>query len=164
MIPVIEPPDSFLVRAAQGWLELGCADEAAKELAHVSRTLAEHPEVLELGWHIHSKLGQWQECVAVAERLSRSCPELPSGWVHLSFALHELKRTEEARDNLLRIQPLFSEDPLICYNLACYECQMGRLGMAREWLDRAFELGGRKRYLAMAKEDPDLVALRDQLP
>ena len=34
----------------------------------------------------------------------------PLGWVHRSYALHELKRTAEARDNLLRVVDKFPAD------------------------------------------------------
>jgi hypothetical protein len=34
---------------------------------------------------------------------------------------------------------VFNDDATIRYNLACYECQLGRLDQARAWLERAFE-------------------------
>jgi hypothetical protein len=33
--------------------------------------------------------------------------EEPLGWLHRSYALHELKQTTEARDNLLRVVDQF---------------------------------------------------------
>jgi hypothetical protein len=39
------------------------------------------------------------------------------------------------------------------YNLACYECQFGRLEQAKEWLEKAFNLGdARKMKLAALSE------------
>jgi hypothetical protein len=63
------------------------------------------------------------------------------GWVHRSYYLHELKNTEEARDNLLRVVDKFLEDPIMRYNLACYECQLGKLEPAKNWLQKACEVG-----------------------
>ena len=53
----------------------------------------------------------------------------------------------------------FPEDPIMRYNLACYECQLGRLEHARNWLQKAFKLGDPKKIKLMALEDPDLQPL-----
>lgn len=53
----------------------------------------------------------------------------------------------------------FPDDPTIRYNLACYECQLGRLEQAKSWLKTAFKLGGAKQFKLMALEDPDLEPL-----
>jgi hypothetical protein len=45
------------------------------------------------------------------------------------------------------------------YNLACYECKLGRLEQAKSWLEKAFELGDPKKIKLMALEDPDLEPL-----
>ena len=58
---------------------------------------------------------------------------------------------------------VFPRNKLIPFNLACYACQMGRLEEAQEWLDRAFEAGGRKTMKAMALEDEDLRPLWDRI-
>ena len=71
----------------------------------------------------------------------------------------ELKRTEEARDNLLRVVDKFPDDPILRYNLACYECQLGRLEQAKGWLEKAFKLGDPKKIKLMALEDRDLEPL-----
>lgn len=45
------------------------------------------------------------------------------------------------------------------YNLACYECQLGRLEQAKSWLEKAFGVGDPKKVKLMALEDPDLEPL-----
>ena len=45
------------------------------------------------------------------------------------------------------------------YNLACYECQLGRLSEAKQWLARAFPLADARKIRAMALEDLDLKPL-----
>jgi len=42
------------------------------------------------------------------------------------------------------------------YNLACYECQLGRLEQAKQWLQEAFELGDAQPMKLAALDDPDL--------
>ena len=160
----IPPPAVFFLRAAQGWLELGNAEESYAELRQVPSDWRHHPEVLELEWHILARQQRWEASLPVAEQLALAAPQVPAGWVHRSFALHELQRTEEALENLLAAHHRFPKDPLICYNLACYECQLGRELEALEWLRQAFALGGRKQYRAMARRDPDLKPLWKRLP
>ena len=49
------------------------------------------------------------------------------------------------------------------YNLACYECQLGRLTEARRWLEAAYELGGTREMKLMALDDEDLRPLWDHI-
>ena len=49
------------------------------------------------------------------------------------------------------------------YNLACYECQLGRLAEAKRWLVAAFELGNPRQTKLMALDDPDLRPLWDHI-
>jgi hypothetical protein len=53
----------------------------------------------------------------------------------------------------------FTDDPIMRYNLACYECQLGRLEQAKNWLEKAFTLGDPKKIKLMALQDPDLEPL-----
>ena len=159
----IEPPDRFHWLAAQGWLELGNHREAAGELEKVSPTLTGHPDILEIRWQICAKEGQWEGALDVATTLTGLSPEHPVGWIHRSFALHELKRTREARDNLSQVIDQFPKDETMRYNLACYECQLGNTSAAMVWLGKALELGDRQQIRLMALDVPDLVPLRTEI-
>lgn len=145
--------------AAEGWLELGNPGEARLELDGISQKGRVHPEVLQLRWEICAKLKQWGECVDIGETLTRVDPERVVSWIHHAFALHELKRTQEAWDVLLPAQKRFPKEPTILYNLACYACQLGRLEDARELLEACLALGNRKEWKKQALEDPDLAPL-----
>jgi catabolite regulation protein CreA len=50
------------------------------------------------------------------------------------------------------------------YNLACYECQLGNLKDAMQWLEKAIDLAGKKDVRVMALDDPDLEPLKCQIP
>jgi Flp pilus assembly protein TadD len=155
----LQTPDSHHVHAAQGWLELGNHIEADAESDNITSSLRAHPDVLNVRWGIYAAAKKWEAALDIAAALVQLDPEDPLGWVHRSYALHELKRTAEARDNLLRVVDKFPVSATIRYNLACYECQLGRLEQARQWLEKAFALGdGRKMKLA-ALDDPDLQPL-----
>ena len=159
----MQPPDSLHLRAAQGWLELGSVEEAKGELGNLSESSRNHPDVLELRWAICAAERKWESALELAEALIKTDPEEAAGWVHRSYALHELKRTQEARDNLLKVVDKFGDSPTIRYNLACYECQLGNLEEARQWLERAFRLGDRKRMKPAALQDLDLKPLWSEI-
>ena len=153
-------PDHHHLLAAQGWLELGNPGEALAELTKVSPLSRQHPAVLYLSWDIYAHRRDWEPSLQFAEELTRCQPGHPGGWISVSFALHELKRTAEARDNLLRLLDRFPDNPTMRYNLACYEAQLGNLDVARRWLDAAFALPGSEELKSAAADDPDLTPLR----
>jgi predicted Zn-dependent protease len=159
----LEPPDSLHVLAAQGWLELGSAAEAKAELEHISSPSRAHPHVLELRWQILVADRHWEAALQIAAALLELDPEDPLGWVHQSYCLHELKRTIEARDNLLRIVHKFPASATMRYNLACYECQLGNLVQTKIWLEAALRLGDRHTMKATALEDLDLKPIWDYI-
>ena len=133
----LEPPDSHHLLAAEGWLELGDSHAAAEELENIAPALHVHPAVLEIRWLISATEGKWAVCLELATAMTERIPKAPFGWIHRSFALHELKRTEEARDNLLDVIANFPDDATLRYNLACYESQLGHLNLALAYLEKA---------------------------
>jgi tetratricopeptide (TPR) repeat protein len=155
----LEPPDSHHLLASQGWLELGNHIEADAELDNIAASLRAHPDVLKVRWEIYAAAKKWEAAIDIAAALIQLDPEDPLGWVHRSYALHELKRTAEARDNLLRVVDKFPSSATMRYNLACYECQLGRLEQAKTWLEKAFALGDARQMKLAALDDTDLEPL-----
>jgi len=158
----LEHPDGFRLSAAQGWIELGNCQEAIAELDSISPAAQEHPEVIQVRWHIADEEERWDDALVRAEALTRLAPDSPSGCIHRSYCLHELKRTQEAWDQLLPFAEKFPEEWLICYNLACYACQLARLDEAKKWFERAREIGDPREIESLAAEDPDLKPLRER--
>jgi tetratricopeptide (TPR) repeat protein len=155
----LEPPDSLHLQAAQGWLELGNHIEANEELENITPELRAHPAVLAVRWEIYAAAKKWEATLDIAAALIQLDPDDPLGWAHRSYALHELKHTAEARDNLLRVVEKFPVSATMRYNLACYECQLGRLEQARHWLEKAFAIGDARKMKLAALDDPDLQPL-----
>jgi hypothetical protein len=81
-------------------MELGDHEEANEELELIDAPLRAHPDVLEVRWLIHQKAENWELCENIASALVKLAPERTTGWIHRSFALHEMKRTQEAYDEL----------------------------------------------------------------
>jgi tetratricopeptide (TPR) repeat protein len=159
----LQREDAMHLRAAEGWLELGLMDEALAEVEQISESTQHHPLALILLWRVYSQAGKWRKCVEVADELVQREPGNSFGWIHRSYALHELKRTQEAASLLEPAIGLFSDEELIPYNLACYACQLGKLSEAKAFLEVAFKRGKRAEIKERALEDADLFPLRDYI-
>ena len=127
-------PDACHLQAACGWLELGNHREADEELEKITPRLRRHPDVLEMRWRIYSQAGKWEACLDLADAWVKLSPRRASGHIYRSFALHKLKRTQEAFELLLPLVTRFPTKLTIPYSLACYAYQLGRLTEAERWL------------------------------
>jgi tetratricopeptide (TPR) repeat protein len=150
--------------AVDGWLGLGDPESAKAELEAVSVEFRAHPEFLHRHWEVCSALGDWKQALEVATLLTEMQPKDARAWLHRSYALHELKRTVEAKENLLSVVKQFSKYSVMFYNLGCYECQLGNEDQSLVWLKKAFALPGGPALRAGAMEDPDLIPLKAKLP
>ena len=153
--------DSFHLRVAEGWIGLGDYAAASVQLMKISPEQRTNPAALKVRWQVCVNVKNWEAALDVASTLVLLEPKESLGWSHLSYALHESKRTTEARDNLLRVVDTFSDNAAMRYNLACYESQLGRMEEAKSWLVEAFKLGGKRRMMEMALTDSDLEPLRE---
>jgi len=163
LMKVIEPPDTHYLLAATGWLELGNPTEARHELEQISEENFSHPDVLEVRFDVEAAEKKWEECAKVGKMLTELSPKRASGWLHLAYALHELKRTPEANTILEGVLSRFSRNWLVRYNLACYQCQMGNKEAAWRRLNEAILLKGRDAIKAIALMDRDLEPLMDKI-
>lgn len=135
---------------------LGAPHEARRELRLIQPENRRHLEVLQVHWRVCAAAHKWRACLSLAQALLVEEPENPFGWVHRSFALHEMGRTQEAWDRLLPAARQFKNDFIIPYNLSCYACQLGRLLEAWSWYQRARGLAETGIVESMALDDKDL--------
>jgi predicted Zn-dependent protease len=147
------------LEAAQGWFELGNCIEATEELEQITPEMRGHPDVLEVRFQIYAAAKKWEYAAEIARAISEMVPGSPFGWIHHAYALHELKRTQEALNMLLPVVDKFPKEYIMRYNLACYACQVGNLKEAQDWLKKAIELAGTNQVKLMALNDPDLEPL-----
>ena len=159
MIKPLEFEDQRHLEAAQGWFELGNGVEASEELDEIKPQNRGHPHVLEVRFQIYAKAKKWEYAVEIAKAIAEFNPESPFGFVHWAYALHELKKTKEAKDVLFGVVDRFPKEYIIRYNLACYCCQLGDLKESWQWLEKAFDLGDSKKVKLMALDDSDLEPL-----
>jgi hypothetical protein len=100
--------------------------------------------------------------VDIAEAFIKLEPTRPDAWIHRSFALHEMKKTQMAFDQLLLVADKFPKVWLIPYNLACYCAQTGRLEESKKWFEMAMNID-EKTVKQTAIDDPDLKPLWDSM-
>jgi len=158
----LEKIDRVHLDAAEGWIGLGNFNEANEELEQIAPEHRARPDVLEVGWHIYAHAKKWVKCLDVAAAIIKAAPHRPEGWVHRSFALHELNRTQEALDSLLPVWEKFPKAWPIPYNLACYCSQLGRLDEAQKWFRKAMAID-EDRVKRAGLDDPDLKPLWDKM-
>jgi hypothetical protein len=70
-----------------------------------------------------------------------------------------LKRTREAWDKLRPASEKFPANLTVCYNMACYACQLGYFDEASRWLKKAMKLADPNQVQLVALDDPDLKPL-----
>jgi predicted Zn-dependent protease len=149
------------MRAAQGYCELGMFDDALSELGALPGDAQHHPKVVELRLAICMQARRWQSALSISQELCRVAPQNSTGYIHAAFCLHELGKTAEARDVLLNGPETLHSDPTFHYNLACYECRLGNVEIARMHLDRSVKLD--KKFGEIARNDPDLAVLHGRV-
>jgi predicted Zn-dependent protease len=160
-IKPLEPPDSFHLIAADGWLGLGDHLAANEELEKITPELRAHPAVLLVRYEIYAKAKKWEGAAEIASALVKLMPEQPSFWICWAYATR--RKTgggiPEAKRILLEAESKFPAEYLIRYNLACYECQSGNLKKAMRLIAKAIDMAGKKDIRLMALNDPDLESL-----
>jgi len=159
----LEPPATHYLNSAIGWTELGNAVEALRELDGISAEFQSHPEVMETLWQALAQLKLWKDCVSLAEEVIRLHPGKSAGWVHRSFALHEMGETEDALQMLLPALARFPDSWLIRYNLACYYCRTKNPEQGMRFFEQACRLGDFSQLKSMALEDDDLLDIRSKI-
>ena len=156
----VEELHQRILLAAQGYCELGMFDDAMQELKTLPKAAQKEAAALEMRLAIQMQSKRWKDALKTADELCELHPDLSAGFIHSAFCLHELGRTSDARDRLLSGPPAMHKEATFHYNLACYECILGNLDLARLHLEKSVELD--KKFRDFAKRDPDLQALREK--
>ncbi len=157
--PKVQPPDSLHIQAAQGWLELGNHVEANEELEKVTPRMRNHPEVLAVSYDVYAAAKNWTAALDLASAIVKLAPNSPVGWLARAQARFHLGQVEDAARSLLGVVDQFPRCEEMRYELAVYECRLGRLDEARRWLCAALEVAEGQQLKLMALDDPNLEPL-----
>ncbi len=150
-----------LLEPFSGYLDLGMYLEAHEELENLPEEAKAHPWAALARLTLLLETGGWQEGIRLGSESSRKWPQEHEFYFKTAYCLHELKRTEEAKQTLETAPDAIRKTALFHYNLACYETQLGNIETAKHLLKRCFALA--PAYKEEANEDPDLQPLWDWL-
>lgn len=149
-----------LANAAQGWLDLGLANEAECELNRIPSDLRKSPPLMDLHWRVYAAKEAWSQAEQLAASEIAIDGSRVSPWLRLAYSIRRARPkptgTEAASETLKEVAQRFPNEPVVAYNLACYACQLGKRDEAIEWLKRAIQRGDRTTILTMAAADDDL--------
>lgn len=146
-------------RAACGYAELGMTRQSIGELNAIDCSHQNRPEVLQLRLHHLMRAQRWVQALRISQKLCRAAPDCSAGFLHAGFCLHELGKTAEAKQLLLKGPAALLKEPIYYYNMGCYEALLGNVKDARINLETSFRMDSSFRELA--KRDPDLEAVKD---
>jgi lipopolysaccharide biosynthesis regulator YciM len=157
----MDPQFQRRLLAASGFAELSLFQEAVEELEELPESSKELPTVLVVWLEVYQRWRKWSEAESIATRLMEMEGDEPSWPIALAYAIRRSRGLVFAHEILLQAGEEFPECGTIQFNLACYCAQLGKLDEARERLRRAIQLD--KGFAAMAKSDPDLKPIRQEI-
>jgi tetratricopeptide (TPR) repeat protein len=146
-----------LLEPFAGYLSLGMYNDANDVLENLPTQLKTHPSVLSARLDLLIKMKRWEDGVILGRSLFKLWPDECSFYVRTAFCLHEMRRTQEARQTLLEGPEALRGHAVYFYNLACYEAQLGNIAEAKRQLSIAFKMD--QNYKAESLDDPDLEPL-----
>ena len=144
--------------AASGYAELDMLIESKAELDAIGDEFQSRPEVLQLRLHNLMRRRKWGQALRISQKLCRVAPDCCTGFLHASFCLHELGKTEQAKKFLLKGPSILLNEPIYYYNLGCYDALLGNFQDARVHLHTSFEMD--ESFRELAKKDPDLKSVQ----
>jgi Flp pilus assembly protein TadD len=153
--------ESFELRrsleAAEGYLYLRMPKEALGELDGVEPRARQHPGVMRARIRVLLHLKRWQDAESLSSKGAKLYPDENEFVVQRAFALHQLRKVDDAADALNVAPEWLRRTGILHYNLACYEAQLGDLSTARQCIFTAIELNAA--FKKNAQKDPDLAEI-----
>lgn len=143
---------------AEGYLALGMTRDAADALRDIVPGEENCLPALAMRTAVFQELKDWERAAEAATLLCERAPDDAGHWIQRAYTVRRARNIEEARRILIEAMERHPEEPIIRFNLACYEAQLGRLDDARDFLAQACRLD--PACAELAKTDPDLEPLR----
>jgi predicted Zn-dependent protease len=153
--------ERWLLQRADGFLDLGMTQKAREELDRVAQAHRGSAAFRAVSMRVAFEEKDWHRAADIASSLREQFPCEPAFWIQLAYAKRRSDGIEVARHILTDALARFPKVATIPFNLACYECQLGRLDEAMRRLNQAVALDAQCREAAL--EDEDLRALWPKL-
>jgi Flp pilus assembly protein TadD len=145
-------------RQAEGYLELGMAQQALDALARLGDEDQLGDHALYLRGEALRALERYEEALAPFEKIARAAPEDMHVWLALGWCYKRIGRMDRAvaaMEQALKVEP---KEAILHYNLACYLSLTGDKDRALRHLSKAFSFD--PGYRAMVESEPDFDPIR----
>ena len=134
--------------AADGYCELKMYLDADAELEQITGKRRHLPEVLGISLKIYDGMMH-----VMAKNLVEYDTDNVQWWIALANATRWTENLEAAKLTLLEGLKKHPREAQVHYDLACYECQLGDLKLAKNCLEHAIKIDKNCRITALADED-----------
>ena len=135
---------------AEGYLMLGLKTEAAEALAEITQPDRYATPVLVMALTVHTERADWANAARVGAVVCGREPQEAGHWIQWAYVTRRHSGILEARAILMRGLGLHPREPMLHFNLACYEAQLGNLEDARAFLETACGLD--KTFVKLAQK------------
>lgn len=143
----------WTLEKADGYMDLKMWDQALAELNKVPPEDEDSIAYRHIRLRLAIETEDWTTSTKLVIELQQALPEEPAFWVQRAYVARRAESIQVARTILCDALSRFPQTPVIPFNLACYECQLGELQLAHEYLQAAFALDPSYRDLALCDED-----------
>jgi len=133
--------------------------ESIAELNALDEVDQQRPEVLQLRLHHLMRDKKWTRALVISRKLCRVAPHCCTGFLHAGFCLHELGKTAQAKQLLLKGPAALLKEPIYYYNMGCYDALLGNAKAAQVHLLTSFKMD--PSFREIAKRDPDLKSVQE---
>ena len=147
------------LRYAAGYISLGLHADAGAELDEIVIGDQDTLPVLGLRAHLCTETQDWSGASALGATICHREPTDAGHWIQWAYAARRHTGIPAAREILLNAVGRHPGEPILHFNLACYDAQLGELDSARTRLRTACDLLADCREMALA--DPDLAPLHE---
>lgn len=147
----------FLIRQAEGYLELGMPRHALDALTHFDEANKLNSHALYLRGEALRELGRFDEALLPLARAAEEAPSNYKIWLALGWCHKRTGRIDLAIESLEEALAVDSQNALVHYNLACYWSLAGNKRQALLFLAQALDLDPNYRDLVSAESDFDPV-------
>jgi Flp pilus assembly protein TadD len=141
------------LRYVAGYISLGLHTDAGAELDAIAPGDQDTLPVLGLRAHLCTETQDWSGAAALGATLCHRAPDDAGHWIQWAYAVRRHTGIHAAREILLTSLARHPREPILPFNLACYEAQLGDLPAARAHLRNACALLPDCREMALADSD-----------
>lgn len=149
----------WTLEQCDGYMDLSMWDAAMSLLKGIPEEHRLHPQVQTLLLRRAMHKEDWVSAVALADALHRVEPDSVQHWISLAYALRRHQGIPAARNVLLKSLEDFPDDPIVAYNLACYDCVEGHHEAAVQRLTHILKM--HPGILQLIETDEDLQPVLD---